>query len=105
MQFRIGGTIYHAVYAHLDSISVTKGDSITQGLQLGTLGNSGNTFGALGGYHLHLEINTDNAGRPAYYFAGCPALQTIKSEMKIIDAGSCRSYREQYQVDPIAFIE
>lgn len=39
------------------------------GDNIGTVGNEGNTNGGLGGNHLHFEIDQDNGGRPAYYFA------------------------------------
>lgn len=104
LMFSIGGKTYHAVYAHLDSISVTKWQSLSQGILVGTIGNSGNTFGWLGGNHLHFEIDIDNAGRPAYYFAACEATKTM-GEMAIINAGVCKESRQKYQLDPVAFIE
>lgn len=39
------------MYAHLDSVSVAVGQEVEQGAQLGTVGNTGRSFGA----HLHFE--------------------------------------------------
>lgn len=39
------------LYAHLDSVTVVVGQAVTSGTQVGTLGNTGNSYGA----HLHFE--------------------------------------------------
>ena len=41
--------------AHMDKVNVKAGDSVTDGLELGTVGNTGRVRGKNGGYHLHLE--------------------------------------------------
>ncbi len=46
------GGKYLSYYAHLDSISVTKGQHVSQGQQLGKVGNTGNSTGP----HLHIEV-------------------------------------------------
>jgi murein DD-endopeptidase MepM/ murein hydrolase activator NlpD len=48
-----GNTI--SLYAHLDSMSVKSGDSVTKGQQIGTIGMTGWTTGP----HLHFEITQD----------------------------------------------
>ncbi|MEU4654623.1 peptidoglycan DD-metalloendopeptidase family protein [Streptomyces sp. NPDC023723] len=45
---------YYAQYAHLSSISVSSGDAVTAGQQLGLSGATGNVTGP----HLHFEIRT-----------------------------------------------
>ena len=46
---------YESVYAHLDKISVKAGQDITTAEKLGTMGNTGRSFGD----HLHLEVYKD----------------------------------------------
>lgn len=104
LMFRYQGVTYHAVYAHMSEISVSKGDTVTQGQKIGEVGNTGATYGALGGYHVHFEINKDAGGKPAFYYQGCPALKT-HTFTQITNGGLCREYRQQYSYDPIAFIE
>lgn len=45
--FSYKGVTYHAVYAHMKSISVSKGDLVTQGQKVGEVGNTGSVSGAL----------------------------------------------------------
>ena len=51
------GHRYRTLYAHLDTLSVAAGDTVTQGQQLGTVGSTG----ASTGNHLHLELFVDGA--------------------------------------------
>ena len=44
LMFTYQGKTYHAVYAHMKSISVSKGDMVSQGQKVGEVGNSGSTF-------------------------------------------------------------
>jgi murein DD-endopeptidase MepM/ murein hydrolase activator NlpD len=48
---------YTTIYAHLNAIFVAVGQSVGQGSQIGTAGNTGNSFGA----HLHFEIRLGGA--------------------------------------------
>ncbi|WP_433959600.1 peptidoglycan DD-metalloendopeptidase family protein [Cytobacillus horneckiae] len=43
---------YRTVYAHLDSISVNVGDTVTKGSKLGVMGSTGDSTGV----HLHFEL-------------------------------------------------
>ena len=47
------------LYAHLDTIMVSQGDTLERGTQLGTIGNADGAYYA----HLHLELRT-RAGMP-----------------------------------------
>lgn len=49
----INGQVYISVYAHMDRLNVVKGQSISKGANIGTVGNTGNSFGN----HLHFEIH------------------------------------------------
>jgi len=48
------GTGKRHYYAHLAKISVSKGQSVSVGTAVGTMGNTGNSFGA----HTHYEVRT-----------------------------------------------
>jgi len=48
------GGVVESQYAHLDSIWVSKGDRVTRGQQIGTIGNSGTKLA-----HLHFELRCD----------------------------------------------
>lgn len=49
---KVNGKKIYSGYAHLDSISVKKGDEVVQGQKIGELGNTGRSYGS----HLHFEI-------------------------------------------------
>ena len=49
----INGKVYTTVYAHMEKMFVSNGQSVQQGQLLGYMGNTGNSFGA----HLHFEIH------------------------------------------------
>jgi murein DD-endopeptidase MepM/ murein hydrolase activator NlpD len=46
------GNGYRSVYAHLDSITVSNGQTVPKGTQIGVMGNTGDSTGV----HLHLEL-------------------------------------------------
>ncbi len=51
------GLGYSTLYAHLNSISVTEGDTLNSGDRLGTMGSTGLSTGS----HLHFELRIDGA--------------------------------------------
>ena len=56
---------YVAKYAHLDSLSVSQGQSVTTGTVLGTTGNTGSSTGS----HLHIEcLYNGEYFNPLFYF-------------------------------------
>ncbi|SNZ14118.1 Murein DD-endopeptidase MepM and murein hydrolase activator NlpD, contain LysM domain [Terribacillus aidingensis] len=50
----INGKTYTTVYAHLTSMHVSTGQRVSQGQQIGTMGNTGMSHGQ----HLHFELHT-----------------------------------------------
>lgn len=56
---------YKTIYAHLSSINVSSGETVTQGAQIGVMGSTGNSTGI----HLHIEVYKDgNRIDPASVF-------------------------------------
>lgn len=55
------GKRYDSLYAHMSSIAVSQGQRVEKGQIIGYVGNTGNVFGANGGYHLHLELRVNGS--------------------------------------------
>lgn len=55
------GSRYDSLYAHMSSIAVTQGQTVQKGDVIGYVGNTGNVYGANGGYHLHLELRVNGS--------------------------------------------
>ncbi|PFJ18869.1 peptidase M24 [Bacillus cereus] len=53
LSHRINGKTYTTVYAHMSSRSVSNGQTVKQGDQLGFMGNTGQSYGQ----HLHFELH------------------------------------------------
>ena len=53
LSHRINGKTYTTVYAHMNSRSVSNGQTVKQGDQLGFMGNTGQSYGQ----HLHFELH------------------------------------------------
>ena len=55
------GNRYDSLYAHMSRIAVSQGQSVQKGDVIGYVGNTGNVYGANGGYHLHLELRINGS--------------------------------------------
>ncbi|WP_455662833.1 murein hydrolase activator EnvC family protein [Pradoshia sp.] len=69
----IDGQVYTTVYAHLRSMNVSAGQSVSKGQQIGLMGNTGRSFGQ----HLHFELyvggwtaSKSNVVNPLNYLSG-----------------------------------
>ncbi len=55
-------------YAHMQSVSVRPGQTVQQGQTIGTVGRTGNVYGATG-YHLHFSVKVGNTWKnPMNYY-------------------------------------
>ncbi|UPM56353.1 murein hydrolase activator EnvC family protein [Gottfriedia acidiceleris] len=66
----INGKVFTSVYAHMQNYQVSAGQSVSKGQKIGTMGNTGHSFGK----HLHFELHDgqwneakSNAVNPAKY--------------------------------------
>lgn len=57
------GSELQTLYAHLSSISVSKGQQVGQGQQIGNMGTTGNSTGV----HLHFELRILSGGYKTFY--------------------------------------
>ncbi|MCF7835427.1 M23 family metallopeptidase [Candidatus Gracilibacteria bacterium] len=103
VKYKYKGEIIYVIYAHMDTIEIENGKTVSRGQRIGTVGNSGNTFGALGGYHVHFQIAKDAGGWPKYSYLNCPDLS--KGHYKIIQNGLCREQLIANEYDPIKLLE
>jgi murein DD-endopeptidase MepM/ murein hydrolase activator NlpD len=86
------GKTYYLLYGHLSTISVTKGQRVTEGQTLGRSGQSGNANGQHHGQaHLHFEVRASLGGGavdPSVLFGSQAVYETIKSDISdAINAG------------------
>ena len=57
----IDGSRYDSLYAHMSRLAVSQGQNVQKGDVIGYVGNTGNVYGANGGYHLHLELRVNGS--------------------------------------------
>jgi 3D (Asp-Asp-Asp) domain-containing protein len=80
---------YGSKYAHLDKIFVKKGDNVTKGQPIGTMGSTGNVTGQ----HLHYEVLFEgNAVDPMPY---------IRMQPMLVKATMYHPVEEQCDSDPL----
>ncbi|WP_438315644.1 peptidoglycan DD-metalloendopeptidase family protein [Sporosarcina sp. FA9] len=76
----IGGMTYETVYAHLQSINVTVGQTVKQGERIGVKGSTGNSTGI----HLHFEIHT---GRWNNNFTNAVDPEVVQIQSLLVQVG------------------
>ena len=64
----LNGQVWTTVYAHMSSVSVSAGQRVTQGQNIGAMGSTGNSTGS----HLHFEIH-----RGGYSYSSSSAGNTV----------------------------
>lgn len=64
------------LYAHMDSVSVKMGAAVSKGEIIGTMGNTGNSFGA----HLHFEVRRYNSSPVSRSLNDLSTFQWLDSE-------------------------
>ena len=55
---QLNGKTYTTIYAHLSSVNVSNGQSVSSGQHIGGIGNTGDSYGA----HLHFEVHPGGYG-------------------------------------------
>lgn len=69
------GDGYETLYAHLDRVYVSNGERVATGQTIGTMGNTGNSYGT----HLHFEVRKDGQRiDPTPYLASNLPLTGVK---------------------------
>ena len=63
-QRNLTGAYAYVIYGHMNRVDVQQGQQITNGTQLGVLGNTGNSTG----HHLHLELHFSLSAQEYDYF-------------------------------------
>lgn len=86
----------YSVYAHLSEITVTKWNSVLEGVKIWEIGSTGNSTGN----HLHFQIDTNEKWFHPYYHNWC------KGKIEdIVNWWLCNDYVTSNTIDPIYFLE
>jgi len=97
VEHNIDGKKIVSNYSHLNKIQARVGQSVRAGEQIGTVWNTGNSFGN----HLHFQIDLDTPFHPYYYDSKtCPY-----SYNQITEQWVCFDDLQANTLDPLAFLE
>ncbi|MBN2101336.1 MAG: M23 family metallopeptidase [Candidatus Aenigmarchaeota archaeon] len=85
---------FYTIYSHMNEVKVTKGQSVSAGDVLGTVGNSGKSTN----YHLHFAVSKapyepEYRSSPLNYYNPCPLFSENSGLKEIIskNSGNCKS--------------
>ncbi len=90
----------YASYAHLESILVSVGDTVTTSSQIWTIGDTWNATAP----HLHFQLERDTVGSHPYWYSTCSGIWWL-GIFDIVNGGFCRTEMQQFTFDPIVFLE
>ncbi len=78
------------LYAHLNQISVRKGDEVKMGQKIGEMGNSGGDYGV----HLHFEVRQDNQYflNPERFIGHCGYTRRSNIPQRYDESRTCEGY-------------
>jgi len=97
-------TLY-SLYAHLDSVLVRPGEVVTKAQKIGSVGNTGLTFGATG-YHLYFQVEIAEAPfHPYWPFTSTDARKAGMTFMQAVNSTAFQGNLKQYTLNPMAFVQ
>ena len=92
------GNGYATLYAHMDTVAVKKGQAVTKGQVIGTMGNTGRSFGA----HLHFEVRKDNVRIDPTPYLDADLPGTAAAKPKDIYSEEIKAFQAAAMADGIA---
>lgn len=96
-------TIY-STYAHLDQLNVMEGQVVHKGELIGTVGNTGTTFGATG-YHLYFQVEKASAPfHPYWSFTSDEARQYGLNFAQAVNSTIFRGNVLSNTLNPMSFV-
>ena len=98
-------TTLYSTYAHLDTLLVQPGDVVHKGQLIGTVGNTGLTFGATG-YHLYFQIDKKDAPfHPYWPFTAADARAANLSFYEAVNSTLFQKNLFANTVNPMEFVQ
>jgi hypothetical protein len=87
------------VYAHLDQVTVALGQTVDQAAQLGTVGDTGNSFGS----HLHFEERTATAVLPPYFHGTAFVFGSTQTSQNCVDVPLAGNFADGPEAELVVF--
>lgn len=100
-----GTTTLYSCYLHLSEFSVSVGQVVAEGEEIGKCGNTGNVAGSTG-EHLHFQIDTGDAPfHPYWPFSSKEASDAGLGFFQAVNVGLGRENAEKYTVNPLVYLD